>query len=217
MLLKLAGSIDEPSVSFDITIPNLQSTGIESAVSRKLAALREDPKELNKQVFGLLFFNNFIIDGNSASDVLSGTGESIALSSVSRLISNQLNRFANRFLKGFEVNFGVESYRTGLNQESTVTQMQFNVSKQLFNERLSISAGTNLNLDAQQSSTLLNSDFSGIAGDFVLEYKLTENGNYLIKIFHRSDYNVLEEANTYKTGAGIVFRKSFNSKKQKEK
>ena len=213
--MMLKGNINEPKISFDIQIPNTQLDGVGSATNRALADLRRNPEELNKQAFGLLLLKSFISESNS-SQTFSDAGSAMALSSVSSLLSDQLSRFADRYIEGFEVDIDVESYNTSGTQSQNVTKMQMNVSKQLFHDRLTIKVGTNVNLASENASSAANSGFSGIAGDFVLEYQLTENGNYHVKVFHKSDYNVLEQNNAYNTGAGIIFRKSFNGKKYKE-
>ena len=81
-----------------------------------------------------------------------------------------------------------------------------------FNDRLSFKAGGNFDLNSSSES----SGFSQVAGDFVLEYKLTKSGNYLLKVFRRSDYDVLNEENSVKSGAGISVSKSFGGKKKKK-
>ncbi|MFK7770977.1 MAG: translocation/assembly module TamB domain-containing protein [Saprospiraceae bacterium] len=211
VLLKLLGDLDDPLVSFDIQLPDNQGDSFGTAISNKLSSLRETPQELNKQVFGILFFNSFIATDQANTQFLANTSETLALSSVSKLLSNQLNKLASQYIKGVEVNFDLESYKSGLLQENTMTQLQLNVSKQLFDDRLSIRVGTNVNVNSDDTNTN-----TAIAGDFVLEYKLNEAGNYFVRVFHKSDFNILEEANTNKTGAGIIFRKSFNGKKYKE-
>ncbi|MFK8005587.1 MAG: translocation/assembly module TamB domain-containing protein [Saprospiraceae bacterium] len=210
VLLKLLGDLEKPLVSFDIELPDNQGEFFNSSITNKLASLRETPDDLNKQVFGLLFFNSFIASDQANTQFLTNTSETLALSSVSKLLSNQLNRLADRYIKGVEVNIDLESYKSGMLQENTMTQLQLNVSKKLFNDRLSIKVGTNVNVNSADS------DNSVIAGDFVLEYKINEAGNYFVRVFHKSDFNILEDANTNKTGAGIIFRKSFNGKKYKE-
>ncbi len=216
VLLKLKGNIKDPKISFDIQVPDFQGEGVGSALNRKLADLRKNPDELNKQAFGLLLFKSFIAESSSSSQTFSDAGTAIALSSVSSLLSDQLNHFADRYIKGFEVNIGVESYKTSGTQSANITQMKLSVSKQLFNERLTVNVGTNVNLGSETTNSVYNSNYSGIAGDFVLEYKLTESGNYLVKVFHKNDYNALEQKNAFKTGAGFIFRKSFNGKNYKE-
>ncbi len=213
VLLNLLGDLENPLVSFDIDLPDSEGEFYNSAITNKLASLRETSDELNKQVFGLLFFNSFIASDQANTQFLTGTSETLALSSVSKLLSNQLNKLADRYIKGVEVNIDLESYKSGMLQENTMTQLQLDVSKQLFNDRLSIKVGTNVNVNSADSD---KTGFSAIAGDFVLEYKINQAGNYFVRVFHKSDFNMLEDANTNKTGAGIIFKKSFNGKKYKE-
>lgn len=214
VFMMLKGYIREPSITFDIQIPKSHDEDVGNAVNRKLAELRRNPEELNKQAFGLLLFKSFIAESGSSAQSPSEAGTAIALSSVSSLMSDQLNNFADRYVKGFEVNFDMESYNTSGNESQNVTRMNLSVSKQLFNDRLKINVGTNVNLGTEAGGS--GSSYSGIAGDFELEYQLTPNGNYLVKVFHKSDYNVLEQNNEFNNGVGLIFRKSFNRKKGKK-
>ncbi len=207
VLMSIGGDLTEPIITFDIVLPQSQSGAADNLVERKLDDLRGEPTELNKQVFGLLFFNSFIQSETGAG--LSNVGENAALKSVSGLISNQLNRLANRFIKGVDLTLGFESYQTGGQEASNVSELQVGLSKQLFNDRLTIQVGGNFNLENSQQSALESSGYSAIAGDFVLEYKLNEHGNYLLKVFHKSDYNALLGANSNKTGVGLMYRKSY--------
>ena len=201
------GNLTEPVISFDIALPQTQGGAVDNLVARKLAALRDEPTELNKQVFGLLFFNSFIQSETGTG--LANVGENAALKSVSGLISNQLNQLANRFVKGVDLTLGFDSYKTAGQDASTVSELQVGLSKQLFNNRLTIQVGGNFKLDNSQESAMQNGGYSSIAGDFVLEYKLNERGNYLLKVFHKSDYNALLGGNTNKTGVGLIYRKSY--------
>lgn len=207
VLMNISGSINEPEITFNINLPNVEGGLVDNLVSRRLADLQDEPTELNKQVFGLILFNSFIASETGGG--LANVGENVALNSVSSLISGQLNRLADRFIKGVDVTVGFESYQTGGQSASNVTEVQLGLSKRLFNDRLTIMVGGNFDLQNSQSSTLQEGGYSAIAGDFVLEYKLNERGNYLLRVFHESDYNILLDANTTKTGVGVVFRKSY--------
>ncbi|MBI1226736.1 MAG: hypothetical protein GC192_15990 [Bacteroidetes bacterium] len=207
VLLNIDGDLAAPQISFDILLPENQGGVVDNLVQRKLAALRDEPTEMNKQVFGLLLFNSFIAQESGTG--LATVGENAALKSVSNLISGQLNRLAGRFIKGVDLTLGFESYRAAGDNAATVAEVQLGVSKKLFNDRLTIRVGGNFNLENTQQSSLQQGGYSAIAGDFVLEYKLTSQGNYLLKVFHESDYNILLDANTYKTGVGVVYRKSY--------
>ena len=54
--MNLTGSLLAPAIEFDIRQPKNES-GNSSFASRKLAEIRADENELNKQVFGLLMIN----------------------------------------------------------------------------------------------------------------------------------------------------------------
>ena len=212
VLMKMSGNIGAPALNFDIEIPESEGSVLSSEIQRKLAELRTNPSELNKQVFGLILFNGFIVSSGSAG--FADTGESVVLGSVSKFVSKQLNQLADKYIKGVQINFDVNSYKSQYANEGaggTVTELDIGVTKQ-FNDRLSFKAGGNIDLN----STSQSAGFSQVAGDFVLEYKLSKSGNYLLKVFRRSDFDVLNEENSVKTGAGVSVSKSFGGKKKKK-
>jgi hypothetical protein len=93
--------------------------------------------------------------------------------------------------------------------------VELDVSKQLFNERLIITVGGNVNMESA-AATQQTSAVSNITGDFMVEYKLTENGRYRVKVFQTSDYDLLNEANQYRTGIGLTYRHSFRRLLQRQ-
>lgn len=212
VVLGLEGNLAAPVLEFNIEVPEAQGDALNSAVPRKLAELRNNPSELNKQVFGLLLINSFIVSSSSTN--LGNIGENAVLSSVSKLFSNQLNSLAEKFIKGVEVNFDLSSYKSeyaNSGDGGTVTELGVGITKQFFNDRVSFTAGGSLELQGEAGA-------SQVAGDFLLTYELTSSGKYLLKVFRRSDYDVISEENAIKTGVGISFRKAFDEKiRQKEK
>lgn len=218
MLMK--GNIDQPEISFDIRLPSEQGGLTTSTASRKIAQIRQNETELNKQVFGLLLFNNFFADASSSSRALSTAGESLALSSVSNLLSSQLNDLADKYVKGIDITFGLESYKSQFINDGTgggVTELQVGISRQLFNDRLTIQVGGNINVEGEGSSGFEDAGFSDIAGDFVLSYKLTPKGNYRLRVFRKSNFDVLQQENNNRAGVGLLFTKSFGDKTKKVK
>lgn len=210
VLMKMDGNILKPALTFDLQLPDSEATVINSEVQRKLVELRNDPNELNKQVFGLLIFRGFIVSSGGAS--FGSTGEAVFLGNMSQFISNQLNQLADKYIKGVKVNFDVKSYQSQYANDgagANVTELGVGVTKEI-NDRLSLKAGGNIDVNSNEEAI----DFSQIAGDFVLEYKLTDSGNYLLKVFRRSDYDTLREENSVKTGIGISINKSFGGVKK---
>lgn len=212
-LLYLKGPLTKPEINFDIQLADNGTADVSSSFIRKLNELRNDPNEMNKQVFALLLFNSFLATENIGIS-LSETGQRVALSSVSKLVSNQLNQLATQHVKGLELTFDLSSYETNVdNALSSTVELGLGVSQKLFNDRVTIKADADINLSDERPTS-----GSNIIGDFILEYELTPKGNYLLRVFHLSEFDILTDQNTGKTGVGIDFRKSFgNVLKRKRK
>jgi hypothetical protein len=205
----MSGNLDQPLIAFDLQVPESNNSTLNSAIERKLSQLREDEAELNKQVFGLLLLNSFVAE-QSATAGLSTAGENVALKSVSNLISNQLNKLSEQYLKGVGLTFDLESYKGQFDANgtsSTRTNLNVGVQQSLLNDRLTVKVGGVVQVDSGADPTA--NGLSNIAGDFVLEYQLTKSGNYLLRVFQRSDYDAFDNSNVSKTGVGVSFKKSF--------
>lgn len=214
VLLQVKGTMDEPQISFNILPQEEANSLLGNVLTRKLEQLRENETELNKQVFGLLLLGNFIAEQSSTGGgSLASTGSSVALSSVSSLLTNQLNKLADQYVKGVDLDFGVNSYQADYS-DNTVTELQVGLSKQLLNDRLTIRIGGNLNLGDESGTGEQQNDLSNISSDFVLEYKLTKSGTYRLQAFRKEDFDAFNNQKNAKFGAGIIFQKSFGGTKE---
>ena len=215
--LKLTGDLAKPVAKFDIDINERSGAGTTSSVSSKLAQLRQDESSMNKQVFGLLIFNSFISEEQTTSaSLLADAGQSAILSSVSNLLSNELNRLAKRYIKGVDLDFGVNSFSNTFDDgNSLITELKVGLSKRLLNERLTVKLGGNVQFE-NTTVEVVNNQNSTFSGDFVLEYKLTPDGNYNLRFFQAlsNGENIFTPGVNYsETGVSVFFTKSFNSKK----
>ena len=215
--LKLTGSLEKPVAKFDINIDE-STGGLTSSVSTKLVQLREDESSMNKQVFGLLMFNSFIAEEQTTGGaILADAGQSAILSSVSNLISSQLNRLAKRYIKGVDLDFGVGSYSSNYGDANhLVTELNVGLSKRLLNDRLTLKIGGNVLFDSIDDIEILNSQNSTFSGDFILEYKLSPDGNYHLRFSQNisNEHDIFNQGVNYsETGVSIFFTKSFNSRK----
>lgn len=222
VLLSINGDLSAPELSFDI---KMEESNVGSVVSRKLAQIRQDQSELNKQVFALLVLNSFIAEESTGSSNLGTTGSNVALRSVSNLITQQLNKLAGK-AKGLSINFNLDSYQSKYETatgNNTVTEIGLDISKTFFNDRLEISAGTDVNLQSDVNTEQSDGSFTQLAGDFILEYKITESGRYRVQVFNKTDYDALNQSNVNKTGVGFTYKQSFgnvlkkNRKKEEDK
>ncbi len=217
--LKLNGNLEDPEASFDIVIPDQGGAGLTSSVTSKLLQLREDESSMNKQVFGLLIFSSFIAEEQhvGAASLIADAGQSAILTSVSNLLSNELNRLAKRYIKGVDLDFGVGSYSTAFgDHNSLITELQVGLSKSLLDDRLQVKLGGNVQFDNNADQDISSNQNSTFSGDFVLEYKLTADGNYRLRFFQSlsNEENLFDPGVNYsETGVSVFFTRSFNSKK----
>ncbi|MEX0811617.1 MAG: translocation/assembly module TamB domain-containing protein [Chitinophagales bacterium] len=207
VFLKIGGVLSKPELSFDIQIPGGQSN-IASAVTRRLTQLREDEAELNKQVFGLLLFNSFISSGGGGD--IGSSGEAAALNSVSKLINNQLNNLAGKHVKAIDISFAFDAYKDRFAEtDKTIAEVGLDLSKSFLDNRLSVKIGGNLNLENESVSAEEAQAMQQVSNDFVVEYKLTENGRYRVKVFQTANYDLINNNNVFRTGAGVSFHETF--------
>lgn len=207
VVLDLKGELLSPDLSFDIQLPETQGTAVNSAVLRKLQDIKEEEAELNKQVFGLLLFQNFILSETSTD--LGTAGENIALSSVSSLITNQLNNLAGKYIKGFEIGVSVDTYDSGYSDVGKTTELELELRQRLFNDRITIEVGSNVDLSGQQNVAATGA--APVVGNFVITYRLTKDGRYLIRVFSKNDFDVFSNSKVNENGAGISFRNSLKN------
>jgi hypothetical protein len=210
VVMNVDGIIAKPHLTFDIQIPESGTSPFGNTLSAALTSLRQDETRLLEQVFSVILFNSFT--GGSSGGNLTNLGSSTAISSVGNLINGQLSKLAKK-ANGFEIEFALDQYRDLKNSNSNVTEFDLGLSKRLFDDRLIISADGNANLESGAESA---NNFSSFAGDFVIQYLLTENGKYRVKVFQKSDFNAISNDNVWKTGIGLSYKTKFGQIKPKK-
>ncbi|HET8828963.1 MAG TPA: translocation/assembly module TamB domain-containing protein [Pelobium sp.] len=215
VLLKMNGELMKPEISFDIVLPDGNynvSPDIIATSKTKLEQLRQQPSELNKQVFALLLLNRFIGENPFASEAGSGGAETLVRQSVSKIISQQLNDLAGDLIQGVELNFDLEStddYTTG--QRENRTDLNVGLSKRLLNDRLKVSIGSSFGLEGPQQS---NQQASNIAGDVAVDYSLSKDGRYLLRAYRKNQYQVALQGQVIETGIGFIITMDYNQFKE---
>ena len=223
--LKMKGELLQPLITFDILLPDNKnynvSKNIVEVVNEKLTELRKEPSELNKQVFALLLLTRFVNENPFQSSGGGMTAESFARASVSKLLTEQLNQLATDLVKGVDINFDVVSqdddYTTGTRQSKT--DLNVALSKRLLNDRLTVTVGSNFELEGVQNS---GQQSSNIAGNVAVDYQLSKDGRYLLRAYRKNDYQGVIEGYIIETGIGFIisvdynkFREIFQSQKKR--
>ncbi len=210
VMLYLNGQILEPVISFDIQMPQGYAAAWKE-VDEKLIQVRRDQAELNKQVFALLLLGRFVQE-NPFQDAGAGVSVArLARESVSRVITEQLNQWANELLPGFGLSFGVisqEDYSTG--ELRNRTDLNVSLTRQMFNDRIRVTIGSNFELEGPANSNSPTSPSTGFASDVAIDYLLSKDGKYMLRAYRRNIYEVMVEGQVVESGLRFIMTMDYN-------
>jgi hypothetical protein len=130
---------------------------------------------------------------------------------VSGLLSDQLNKLAGDLIGGVQLSFNLTSgadYSTGVQQNRT--DLNVGLSKQFLNDRVTVTVGNNFNLEGQNQPGQKTTD---IAGNISVNYKLTEDGRYMIRAYRKDEFIVIE-GQVVETGVGFSLTYEYNRFKE---
>lgn len=211
VLLKMKGKVMAPEITFDIVLPEDQatmvSTEVVGAVQNQLNRLRTNPSEMSKQVFAILILGRFIAEDPFSSGT-STSAEFYARQSASRFLSQQLNQIAGQLVKGLDLAVDLESsedYSTG--QKQNKTDLNITASKRLFNDRLTVTVGNDFQLEGQQAA---NRESSLIPGNLSADYRLTEDGRYLVRAYRKNQMQNVIDGYVVETGVSFKVTIDYN-------
>ncbi|MGN7822226.1 translocation/assembly module TamB domain-containing protein [Chitinophaga sp. 22536] len=198
--LKIKGNLKKPDISFLLDMPERERNTFNGMPYNRIKQINQVPSELNKQVMGLLVLNTFIPDDPMST--LDAGGNAVgqaARNSVSKILSQQLNNLAGNLIKGVDLNFDLQSkedYSSGSAQETT--NLNIGASKKLFNDRLTVSVGSNIMLTGNTQNA------SSLVGDISIEYKLSRDGRYRLRVYQRNDNQTVIQGQYTETGVAFM-------------
>lgn len=209
--LRLTGDLLQPEIAFDITIEDYplkinsavnqgEIIDLERAVAAFKAKVNANEQEMNRQVFSLIILRKF-----SPENSFQVNSQTIG-NSLSEFVSNQLSYWANQVDENLEIDVDL----AGLNEEAFNT-FQLRLSYTFMDGRLRVTRGGGIPNDQTKD------DISAIIGDWTVEYLLTEDGRFRVKMYSRSDLNNIEKTlgeTNIETGFSLQFVRSFDELKQ---
>ena len=216
VLLNLKGELLKPVLTFDIILPEEQSYTVSgdvlSTVNTRLTQLRQEPAELNRQVFSILLLNRFVGENPFESSSGGMTAESFARQSVSKLLTEELNDLAAGLVNGVDINFDVESsddYSSGSRRSRT--DLNVGLSKRLLNDRLTVTVGSDFQLEGANQS---NQSSNNVAGDVMVNYQLSRDNRYLLRFYRKNEYDGVVDGYIIETGLGFIMTVDYNRFRQ---
>jgi len=210
--LKMTGELMQPVLSFDIVLPSNKNYGVSNdiitQVDSRLEQLRQEPGEINKQVFALLLLNRFVGQNPLASNTPFFSASTYARQSVSKLMTEQLNKLAAGLIDGVDLTFDISStddYTTG--EQRSRTELNIGLSKRLLNERLTVSVGSNFELEGPKNST---QKASNIIGNLNVNYAISRDGRYVLRFYRKNEYEGVVDGYIIETGLSFIISVDYN-------
>lgn len=208
----MTGELMQPTLAFDIVLPLDKNYGVSNdiitQVDSRLTELRQDPGETNRQVFALLLLNRFVGQNPLASSTPMFSASSFARQSVSKLLTEQLNKLAAGLFDGVDLTFDVTStddYTTG--EQRSRTELNVGLSKRLLNERLTVAVGSNFELEGPKNT---NQQASSIVGNLRVDYALSRDGRYMIRFYRKNEYEGIVDGYIIETGLSFIISVDYN-------
>lgn len=212
--LNLHGELLKPEITFDVQLPEDKNYTVDrsiiSNVENKLAQLREEPGEINKQVFALLLLNRFVSENPFNNSAGGSTAEDFARQSVSKLLTEQLNSLAGGLISGVDINFNLTTasdYTTG--EKRNRTDFNVGLTKRLLGDRLTVSVGSNFELEGPKPTNQANNS-NNLAGNIAIDYNLSRDGRYLIRAYRKNEYEGVIEGYIVETGLSFIINVDYD-------
>jgi translocation and assembly module TamB len=213
VLLIMKGRLMKPEISFQLSMPPEQRDAFEGAIYTKLQILNQQDNDLNKQVFSLLVLNRFTTETGFANTAAS-SANTLVRESASKILSQQLNNLTGTYINFVELNLNVQSYEdfsSGVAQGRT--ELQIDLRKQFLNNKIVIEYGGNLDLEGKTVNNPANpnapqtlnafannpANLTQIPGDIAVEYRVTYDGTYRIRLYRRNSYDGIIDAQIIRT------------------
>ncbi|HXA01582.1 MAG TPA: translocation/assembly module TamB domain-containing protein [Cytophagaceae bacterium] len=206
VLLDLQGNLSNPQITLGIDILKYPANA-SAIVTEFMSKIKSNDQEMNKQVFSLLVLRKF--SGDNTFSGVSGSGS--GTTNVSELLSNQLSNWLSQVDENLQIDIDLNSLdKTALNT------FQLRLSYTMLDGRLRISRDQGGFQNYQ--STNQASNITNIAGEWTIEYLLSQDGKFRLKLYNKNNTNPLlasiVNTNSSSAGFSILHTESFSSLKE---
>ncbi|HUM53323.1 MAG TPA: hypothetical protein PK431_15980 [Chitinophagales bacterium] len=144
-------------------------------MKRKLDEISSKENDVNNNAATLLLFNTFFTTGTASDQKLTGFSSTVTDLVFSQL-SNIISKGLSQLIKGAQFDVVLNDI------ESRSRNFGFSYKQELFGSRIILTIGENVNFGGTETiinglpTTGQSNRNTAVAGDFVLEYLLTQDG-----------------------------------------
>lgn len=208
VLINIRELVENPTITFGLELDRMSRNSFPQ-VSSRLDQLAQpaNEEELNRQVFGLLVLNTFIVDEGASGQPSSGLATSAARNSVNALLTDQLNRVTGQMVRGMDIQLGVNTYDQAAGGELYQrTTVDYKVTQRILNDRVTIEAGGSIGVDERDQNVSAVSNTR--AAQYAISYDLTEDGRYRLRAFHENAFD-LYDGEIFNNGVAITHTREW--------
>ncbi len=217
--MHLKGDLMTPSISFNVDFPNIANE-IKSVTENKLRLLRQDQSELNRQVFGLVVVGSFLPPGGDF--IQNKDYVASAFNTLTQVLSNQFSNYLTGLasewfgtsVSSIDFNIAYDEYQNSLrapDNSSSINQtgreLQIRLTSGFANDRVTVQVGSQFGLG--RPSTTVQNGFLG--EDVTVEIQLTQNRQWRLKVYQRTEPDIVGGQRRARYGFGLSFRKEYDS------
>ena len=187
--VRVGGELDSiglGSIGFFLEAPD------DETITRELATLDEDTRE--GLAATLLATGMYVGESNVAAQ-----RSGYALSSI---VNSRINAAMANSKLGKVVDIDISSGQS-THAAGKTNDMNISISKSFLHDKLRITLGSTLTDNPEVNTS------SGLFTNLSAEYKLTKDGNVLLRLFSQRDYNNIFEGELYKSGIGVRAMKDW--------
>ena len=212
-LMNMKGSLLAPEIQLglDFTSATQASGTLASALEAYANNIRNDPQELNRQVFSLLILKR--LSAQNEFNVGANVGNNAFANSIGELLSTQLSYWVSQIDSNLEIDLGLAGF-----DQTALQAMQVRVSYSFMQGRLrltregGVSSGTNSNtIGNTPGGTSGTGSNSQALGDVSLEYYIRPDGRLRLKLAYETTSKDIQRANTARQSGSLVHTQQFDS------
>lgn len=221
--MHLKGELFKPNISFDLSFPNVTSAQLKSVLDSKLTLMKQDQNELTRQVFGLVVVGSFLPPSSGSSGyVQSSDYLATAFNTLTQVLSNQFSGYltglATEWFGGavssIDFDIAYNEYRNQTDpSEPNLAQigreLQVRLTSGFVNDRITVQVGSQFGLGQGTPGVSTTDGFLG--EDVTVEIQLTENRQWRLKVYQRTEPDIAGGSRRSRYGFGISFRKEYDS------
>ena len=189
-VLNLEGHLQNPTISFDLELPNSNSE-----FERQVRTFINSEDMMTRQIIYLLLLNKFYTPDYSRNNFRTNEFSVVASSALSTQLTNMLNRLTDKV----QIGTNIRSRQDGVKD----TEVEMLLSSQLLNNRLLFNGNFGYKDNYIQSNAFV--------GEFDLEYKLSRSGDISLKAYNHANDLYRYTKSPTRQGVGVMFRKDYNA------